>query len=104
MIRLFPAASVCEWCGSPHPVTALCQARPGFTRRSFLFVAGAAAVALAVAPSLGLERSAKSWYPRFDPRDPPLHELERWMRDYNRVRSELVAHLRVMTVPLMRIA
>jgi hypothetical protein len=46
-------AHVCEWCGEPHDVGALCtSARPRMSRRSFLFLAGAGTAALVVAPSL----------------------------------------------------
>lgn len=52
MLTLFPRYPACEWCGASHAQTSLCQARPGVTRRSFLFLSGAAAVAAIVAPSL----------------------------------------------------
>lgn len=58
MITLFPRdRAVCEWCGSEHPRDALCAARPGLSRRSFLFLGASAAVGLALAPQAVLQPS-----------------------------------------------
>lgn len=52
MIQLFPRPTACEWCNREHPQAQLCHARPGLSRRSFLFLAGSAAAVALVAPNL----------------------------------------------------
>lgn len=52
MIQLFPHEPACTWCGGEHPQAQLCHARPGLSRRSFLFLASVGAVAAVVAPNL----------------------------------------------------
>src|SRR5262245_25319546 len=46
---------VCDWCGHPHPLAALCTKRPlsrGVTRRSFIALFSAGIVGALAAPSL----------------------------------------------------
>jgi hypothetical protein len=48
----------CEWCGEPHDQKALCTKAPGrLTRRSFIFLAGAGAVGLALVGPQGAAAS-----------------------------------------------
>ncbi len=46
---------MCEWCGSDHPVTALCTKRPRWSRRGFIGLFGVGLAALAVDPATLLQ-------------------------------------------------
>lgn len=41
----------CEWCGRMHDVLEICRPRPGFTRRSFFGLLGAAVARVVLAPA-----------------------------------------------------
>lgn len=52
----------CRWCGDQHPVEALCtRARRGLSRRSFLFLGGAAAVGFVLQPEIVIAQPQTAW-------------------------------------------
>lgn len=56
----------CEWCGHEHPVTALCLARPKWSRRGFLGLVSAAIIG-AVLPTPDFWHSRQQLNPLVTP-------------------------------------